>query len=161
MSLSTNCPSHGLGEGSIARRRIYHRTLSLSLFTFFVIGNGEVRFNVSTETGLPSGRPTAVVGDNLTGKRFVRCHPFRGDRNTRCQLVRYDETKHDQDCCLRPKETIPNAPRTCNRLCWRKCQRFVIVSPWCTQFHLARCVCQHDNRHQTPPTPAPPLGSCN
>lgn len=22
-------------------------------------------------------------------------------------------------------------------MCWRKCQRFVIVSPWCTQFHLA------------------------
>lgn len=58
-------------------------------------------------------------------------------QNTRCQLVQYDETKHDQDCCLRPKETIPNAPRTCNRLCWRKCQRFVIVSPWYAQFHLA------------------------
>lgn len=25
-----------------------------------------------------------------------------------------------------------NASRTCIRLCWRKRQRFVIVSPWCT-----------------------------
>lgn len=73
-------------------------------------------------------------------------------QNTRCQLVQYDETKHDQDCCLRPKETIPNAPRTCNRLCWRKCQRFVIVSPWYTQFHLAVSVNMITGiKHRRPP----------
>jgi len=80
-------------------------------------------------------------------------------QNTRCQLVQYDETKHDQDCCLRPKETIPNAPRTCNRLCWRKCQRFVIVSPWYTQFHLAVSVNMITGiKHRRPRTTP---GNCN
>lgn len=35
------------------------------------------------------------------------------------------------------KERISNVSRTYSRLCWRKRQRFVIVSPWCTLVHLA------------------------
>lgn len=79
-------------------------------------------------------------------------------RNTRCvNLSDMTKTKHDQDCSLRPKGTIPNAPRACNRLCWRKCQRFVIVSPWCTQFHLAVSVNMITGiKHRQLPPPLPP-----
>lgn len=125
---------------SLSERRVPSRgdkfTPKLSpsvLFTFSGIRNRRV----STE---PAAVGEAdIAGDNLTRTIRTMLSISRGrfPKHSVCQLVQYDETKHDQDCCLRPKETIPNAPRTCNRLCWRKCQRFVIVSPWCAQFHLA------------------------
>lgn len=71
-----------------------------------------------------------VGGDKLA--RTIRTSVFAGSKH---RAVRRNETR--PRLLFTPKETIPNAPRTCNRLCWRKCQRFVIVSPWCTQFHLA------------------------
>lgn len=48
-----------------------------------------------------------------------------------------DGGKHEEDRSVRVKERISNVSRTYSRLCWRKRQRFVIVSPWRTLVHLA------------------------
>lgn len=63
-----------------------------------------------------------------------------GERNLEREMGRGDgsiDGKYEEDRSVRVKERISNVSRTYSRLCWRKRQRFVIVSPWCTLVHLA------------------------
>jgi len=136
LSLPTNCPCRTVGLHHAAKN--LHTRLGPALFTFHGIRNRRVRY-VFNRTARPAVNP-APFPPGARGMTSIS----RGPRSPGIPGVSLSsdmtKTKHDQDCCLRPKETIPNAPRTCNRLCWRKCQRFVIVSPWRTQCSTSLCL---------------------